>query len=154
MDTPSVGRLPQSTLQFIHDQLEGLIEVGRTSLGPNNGTTGAAGYLDVLAAVFLAPVLLVVQLDIGSDDLVVIAFDSGKFVGDVLPKMLRDFDVAASNNDLDQSFASFHATSTGTRGEQPLADHAADISKAAPSGLRTPACLQVVITLDRLGWHR
>jgi hypothetical protein len=126
VDPAAVGRVSQPSLELVHDQLERLIEVSRAGFGPHDRAARTAGDLDVLAAIFLAPVLFVLQLDVGSDDLVVVAFDSGEFVGDVLPKVLRNFDVAASDNYLDQSFASFHATSTVLAAATPIARYTAD----------------------------
>ena len=100
---------------------EHLIDIGRRKIahvtskddiGAHDRATGAAGDLNVLTAIFLPSILLVMQLDVGSDDLVVIALDTGELVGNVLAEMVRNLNVAAPHDDLDQSLPSFHATST------------------------------------------
>ncbi|MGH8862697.1 MAG: hypothetical protein ACRDVG_15940, partial [Jatrophihabitantaceae bacterium] len=62
------------------------------------------------------------QLDVGSDDLVVVALEFGEFLADVLPIMIRDHDIAASNDDFHptrhgavRTRSTIHATSTHLR---------------------------------------
>jgi hypothetical protein len=57
----------------------------------------------MLAAVVLPPVRFMVEFDVGSDDLVVVALDADQLLGHVLPEMIGDLDVASSDHDLHAS---------------------------------------------------
>jgi hypothetical protein len=109
---PAIVRVPESALELGQRDVEGLIEVGRAGLGPDDRTARAARDLDVLTASVLPSVLLVVEFHVGAADLVVVPLDLGEFVTDVLSEMIGYFDVASADYDFHLSLASFHAAST------------------------------------------
>ena len=147
MDAAAVGRLPEPALEPVGRDVEGLVEVLGAGLAAHHRTAGTAGDLDVLAAAVLPRVLLVLEFDVGSDDLVVVTFQLRQFLGDVLPVVIGNGDVAASDDDLHVATRdSFHATSTmlGTR-----RSGAGEASGAWPK--RVVVGQDVVwLTLDRL----
>jgi hypothetical protein len=76
------------------------VEVPGTRLGTHDRPAGRTGYLDPLAVVGLARIALVGQLDVDSNQLFVVPFDLAQFLGDMLPVMLRDLNVAALDQDV------------------------------------------------------
>src|SRR5918999_1838011 len=63
-------------------------------LGADDRSPGEAGDLHPLAAVGLARILLVEELDIDADDLIVIALDLAELVADQHPIVVGHLDVA------------------------------------------------------------
>jgi hypothetical protein len=100
----AIGCLPELARQPLDGEVEGLVEVSRTSLDPHDRSADSAGYLDPLADLGLPGILLVEELDIGSDYPVVITLDSGQFICDMLPVVIGHLDVTAPHDNV-------HATS-------------------------------------------
>jgi hypothetical protein len=63
-DAAAVVRLAQARLELEDGGVEGGVEVGGAGLGPDDRALAVAGDLDALAAVGLAGVLLVAELDV------------------------------------------------------------------------------------------
>ena len=69
----------------------------------------------MLAVVVLARVRLVMQFDIGADDLLVVPLDADQLLGHVLPEMVRDLDVASPDDYVRSADGSAHVASTRSR---------------------------------------
>jgi hypothetical protein len=108
----TVGCLTQPALHLLSRNVERPVEVRGAGLASDDWSTGSARYLDMLAAVVLAPIGLVVQFDVSPDDLVVIPFDPEELVGDVLPEVGGHLDVAPANDNIHANDSSAHSSST------------------------------------------
>jgi hypothetical protein len=105
---PTIRSLPELALEPLESEVEGLVEVRCAGLDAHHRATHSARYLDPLAILGLPGILLVEQLDICSDDPVVIALDPDQLLSDMLPVMLGDLDVPAPHDNI-------HATSSALR---------------------------------------
>ena len=97
--SPVVGAA-QPGLETCHGLVERTVEVGGAALAAHHGTATAAGDLHALAALRLAGVRLVGELDLHPHDLVVIALETRQLVGHVLAEVLGNLDVASTENGL------------------------------------------------------
>ncbi|UQX87525.1 hypothetical protein M6D93_14615 [Jatrophihabitans telluris] len=102
--TAPIRCLAELALQAVDRAVEGLVEIGCAGLSAHDRPAGPAGDLDALANLGLPWILLVQELYIGSQYPIVVPFDAGKFLGDMLTVMIRDLDITAPDDDL-------HATS-------------------------------------------
>src|SRR6185312_9217358 len=100
VDAAPVGGLPEAPLEPVGREVEGLVEVLGARFAADHRAAGPAGDLDVLAAAVLSWVLLVMEFDVGPNDLAVVAFEFAQLLRDVLPVVIRHHDVAASDDDL------------------------------------------------------
>ena len=80
------------------------VEVLGTRFRPGDDEATATGDLYPLAVLELPTVALVEKFHLQCDDLVVVPFQSGDLVGDVLPEMIRDLDITAGDDDLHSDF--------------------------------------------------
>ena len=112
VDAAAVSGLPEPPLEAVGRDVEGLVEVFGARLAADHGAARAAGDLDMLTAAGLPGVLLVMQFDVSANDLLVVAFDLGEFVGDVCAVVIRHDDVATPDDDLHATRGCVHATST------------------------------------------
>ncbi len=112
MDSPSVSASPEAILQPGTGLVQRGIEVARTGLRADCGSSGFAGQFDALTGIRLSGITLVQQFDIDSDQLVVVAFDSAQSFTDMGTEVLGNLDISAADND-------FHANSHRSYGYGP-----------------------------------
>jgi hypothetical protein len=101
----TVCRLAETPFELVAGGVERFVEVLGTRLAAYYWSPCAAGDFDVLTAAVLTPIALVMELYVGSDDLLVEAFDLAELLADVQSEMLWDLDVAPVYHDV-------HAPST------------------------------------------
>src|SRR5262249_45493236 len=127
----AVRGLPEGALEPIACRVERLVEVLGAGFAAYHGPASTAGDLDVLAAAVLPPVAFVMQLHVGTDDLLVVPFDLPELLGDVYPEMLWDLDVAPVHHHV-------HAPSTVGLSVQPhRARQASSVDHARSEGSPT-----------------
>src|SRR5215470_9726254 len=131
MDPAAVRRLPEAAFEPIACRVERLVEVLGAGFAAYHRPASTAGDLDVLAAAVLPPVAFVMQLHVGTDDLLVVPFDLPELLGDVYPEMLWDLDVAPVHHHV-------HAPSTVGLSVQPhRARQASSVDHARSEGSPT-----------------
>ncbi len=100
MDFAAVFHAAQAAFQFGDRGLERGIETVGARFAPDYRPTTASGDLDVLAGLALATVAFVVEFDVEQVDGSVESLEAGEFLRDVDAEVVRDFDVAALDDDL------------------------------------------------------
>jgi hypothetical protein len=100
VDASAIGGAPQPCVKLADRAVEGGVEVLRTGLGADHGASSHDGDLDTLAVVDLPGIAFVEQLNVGPDQLLVVAFDLAQFVGDMFPIVIGNLYVAALDDNV------------------------------------------------------
>jgi hypothetical protein len=103
----SVVGAAQLRLELGDRGVQRTVEILGAGFSTGHALAASAGDLHPLAALELATVTLVEQLDFDADHLVVVAFQAGDLLRDVDPEMFRDLDVTAGDDDLHADFPRF-----------------------------------------------
>jgi hypothetical protein len=87
-------------LEFADSELESRGDVGAVRFGAHRRASSAAGYLDPVARLGPARVLLVVDHDVEMDDVAAVALETGQSLGNVRAIVCGRLDVAPCHDDL------------------------------------------------------
>ncbi len=100
VDFAAIFHATQPAFQLGYRGFQRGIETVGARLAADDRPATASGDLDVLAGLALAPVAFVVEFDVEQIDGSVESLQAGEFLRDVDTEVVRDFDVAAFDDDL------------------------------------------------------
>jgi hypothetical protein len=91
---------PEPPVDLADCAVQRAVEVTGGSFSADDRAPRVAGDLNALAVVGLSRIAFVEQFDVDADQFSVIALDLEELLADVLPVMIRNFDIAALDNDV------------------------------------------------------